>query len=174
MKKLFLIFGLFFWITSCDDAIVVDAPDMTEFTADVDYCGSYLVYQLTESKTVALILNLDSRDLPAQEQNKNIPITEGMLTYREFDGPIDESNYFCQDIPPLEPSVINQWISQASGFININTTEVLDEETEEITGYLHLITLNAVVWSDTSENSPGIDVTQESYQFGDGLTLPAD
>lgn len=69
--------------------------------------------QFEDSLQNVLTTNVD-KDIVLNFNNNN------RLTYRLYDGDVP-SDYFCSQIPPKEPRVIDEYQSTSGGTININT-----------------------------------------------------
>ena len=131
MKKSILV--LFFSIgllSACNDGDF-DVPAF-EFTEELKTCGEYVLYKTSESNTEAIIMTLTSTSLPSAAGEKTLDVTSSnSVTYRIFSEAIG-TDYFCQDIPPIEPSILKE-LSASDGTIIIITEEILSNGT--LTGY---------------------------------------
>ncbi|MDT8346764.1 MAG: hypothetical protein RQ756_03100, partial [Flavobacteriaceae bacterium] len=97
-------FLLFF---ACDDGDIIT----TRFDFDdiaIQECGTLVFFKINTQTNEALVLRLTTNQaITEQEGVFSVPIdgNNSIFEYRKFDGPIP-SNYFCSDIPPTEPRVI--------------------------------------------------------------------
>ena len=160
MKKILTLL-LIFSLSSCSDGDF-DVPSFN-FTDTVTSCGEYVLYVTNSSKTELLALSLVKTHLGTTAGEKTIDIgstaaaTSIKATYRIVASAIG-TDYFCQNIPPLEPKVSKELIA-TSGTVTIKTTEVLSGTT--ITGYKHEISLNQLLFFDGTER-----VFFETFPFG--------
>ena len=154
------VFFLFLGFLSCDDG---DFDQIQfDFEESINICGEYLLYRTSPEKKEALIISLNETDVVQEVGEVTIPITPNNIIYRIFSDKVD-SDYFCTIIPPAQPTVEKEWlaVAGASNQISIITTEILDES-EEITGYKHNITLHNLVLEDENQQE-----RYATYNFGD-------
>lgn len=140
MKKILLLFSLIA-LNSCDDGdIIVSSFDFSE--QDVDYCSTV---DDTESETVNYIfykINSDTNEAIAFRISTDEPIltelsnetaytfnlgssSDTFVSYRIFNNPVT-SDYFCNEVPPSQPSVTEEYIS-AEGTVTIVTEGEYDD-----------------------------------------------
>ena len=141
MKKILLLFSLIA-LNSCDDGdIIVSSFDFSE--QDVDYCSTV---DDTESETVNYIfykINSDTNEAIAFRISTDEPIltelsnetaytfnlgssSDTFVSYRIFNNPVT-SDYFCNEVPPSQPSVTEEYIS-AEGTVTIVTEGEYDDD----------------------------------------------
>ncbi len=156
MKKLLILF-LAFTLNACNDGDF-DVPDF-EFTEEVNICGEYVLYISNTKSTEVLVLTLPSTAIDTIVKVRVLPISSTVTaTYRIFDKGITE-NYFCQDIPPIEPKILKELKADERGVVNITTTEILKDSI--ITGYSHEITISELLFNDGKER-----IYFENFYFG--------
>ncbi len=159
MRYLFLFFIAFSFL-SCDDGDF----DVLQFNFEttVNSCGTYVLYRTNSEKTEALIIHLTPTDIVQEVGVKEIQISATNVFYRIFDEALG-SDYFCNPIPPTSPTVLKEWTAIAGihNKILIDTTEIIDETDNTITGYKHTITFSNLVL----ENN-GVQEKYISYEFG--------
>lgn len=162
MKKVLLLFALVV-INACGDGdIDIDIIDFD--SAALQFCES----QTTVNSTVffkinddeALILELQSGLLQNQATTDTIRSTiptQSNLTYRFFDDGVSK-NYFCDEIPPATPSVVEEILAEA-GEVLITTIQ----SATDTTLYEHTLKLSGV----TLVNSKGERITNTQIEdFG--------
>jgi len=153
MKYFLLAFSLFL-LVSCKDG-EIEVPEFT-FENTVYTCGNYTLHRRNAANTKALILNLQTADLPNTAGTTDLPNAGRTVLYRVFDGTIS-SSYFCAAVPPTTPQVVEEW--QGSNFsITIETTE--DASTTPST-YQHTITLHDLLLTNGTEQE-----IFETFYFG--------
>jgi len=140
--------------TSCKDGII-EVPEFT-FESTVYVCDTYTLYRRNGSDTKALVLTLQASDLPNTTGTGTLNSSGRTVLYRVFDGAIG-SAYFCSEVPPVSPQVVEEWTGTAFS-ITIDTVE--DISTSPITHH-HTITLNDLVLSRNDEQ----EIFEEFY-FG--------
>ena len=141
MKKL-ITFFLCISILSCDDGDL-DIPAF-DFEKIVYGCeikdNNYTLFRLGIAETI--IVTLSKTDLKEQETEDpiKVPITAENVIYRTFSDQISQ-DYFCKDVPPIEPRILSNWtgVSGNDNNIIIVTVKVFDSK-NNITGYKHTIT----------------------------------
>lgn len=154
MKKLLILF-LAFTLNACNDGDF-DVP-VFEFTEKVNVCGEFVLYIASTNSTEVLVLTLPSTAL-GTAPTVALPISATVTaTYRIFDKGIS-ANYFCQDIPPLEPTILKDLKADA-GAINIAATENLANGV--VTGYSYEIVISNLNFNDGKER-----IFFETFYFG--------
>ncbi len=119
MKKCILLFFIVLFAMSCDDGDF-DVPSFV-FSSNVQKCGDLILYNISDDSKEVLILNLAENDtifFITPQVNASFPLTN-KISYRVFNTNVS-SSYFCQDIPPVSPSIIEEW--NGSGTLIVNNT----------------------------------------------------
>ncbi len=156
MKKLLILF-LAFTLNACNDGDF-DVP-VFEFTETVNKCGESVLYITNTQKTEVLVLTLPPKAIDTIVKAQDFPISATVTaTYRIVDKAIG-ANYFCQDIPPLEPKIVKEIKADDGGIVNIITIEVLTNGA--ITSYNHEITISNLLLKDGNER-----IYHENFVFG--------
>jgi hypothetical protein len=162
MKKIFiLILCINLW--SCNDGDL-DIPAF-EFEEQVYGCdiknGTYTLFKMGVAE--AIIITLPSDVL--REEVTTVPfevlVTTSNVVYRTFSSKISAS-YFCNDIPPVVPTISSNWtgVPSATSKILIETVEDLDFS-GTVTGYVHQITFENLKVESGSEY-----ISFENAEFG--------
>lgn len=142
---------------SCNDGNF-EIPSM-EFEASISECGDLLLYRLNNAKTEVIALSLSEDLLPTEEKAITISLgSSTTVTYLIFDTKVGTS-YFCNDIPPTTPKVLQNYTA-TNGNIIINTTPITDVD-NTVTGYSHTIVLTDLILNNGSEK-----LGFESFDFG--------
>ena len=144
MKK-YILLALLTIFLSCDDGdLEIETLDFDSITS-VQSCGGVSVTSANVLFKIngdeALILELPNWAIKNEATTEDITvnITEsGSVIYRIFSGTVS-SNYFCDDVPPVEPVVTKEIIAQ-DGVVFI-TTAAVDSVTFEHTIRLSGISL---------------------------------
>ncbi len=128
MKKLFG-FLLIVFTLSCDDGNK-DIPSFDFSDSTVNNCGELVLFKIDENETLIIELNEDNTDdeFFTQVRDDSFTLTENgaqTITYRTFDEN-PTTGYFCQNIPPTSPTIINEW--NGSGTLIVTTTMTEDDE----------------------------------------------
>ncbi len=168
MKKLLfaITFALFF---SCNDGdIEVQVIDFEQGT--IDSCDSVIststsiLFKINDTEAIILELasGLLKNEITAEGTSIQSNIPTSKLTYRTFSDKVSKT-YFCSDIPPATPMVVEE-LEAKSGTVIITTTT----DTDSI-NFSHNIQLEDVVFitesdtqiSDLNLNSFGIITTKK-------------
>lgn len=175
MKKIVFLFAIASILFSCDDGdLTIEEIDL-ESTATVEACtsstgipaGVTLLFKINGTET--LILEAPSSLFINEVTEVDTPRTAALNSdancyYRSFDTSIT-SGYFCDELPSDVPIALEY--TAVSGTIEVTTTEVLDPDTMEITGYLHNTIFTNVVFTGTN----GQDVRYVEFIFGEVTTV---
>ena len=162
MKKVFLLFTFLILFACSDGDLDIEVIDF-DSTA-LQFCESQTTINSTVffkiNDTEALILELQTGLLQNQVTTDTIRSTipsQSNLIYRFFDDGVSK-NYFCDDIPPATPSVIEEILAEA-GEVLITT---MQSETDT-TRYEHTLKLSGV----TLVNEKGERITNTQIEdFG--------
>lgn len=162
MKKLFLLLicPLFF---GCDDGdLQIETLDFNSIVT-VQTCNTVSIttqntlFKLNDNQ--ALIIDLAANVLKNEEGVIEIEITDSTdttLIYRIFSDAAT-SNYFCDDIPPITPTVIDEIVA-SKGTLKITT--VLSDTTEG--SFEHTIEIIDITL-DTSQGQRITDLTIDEF-----------
>lgn len=132
MKKTLGILSLIFLFFSCDDGdIVVTDFEIEDATLNVCGLDQKVIYAINNDgvyESISLILDATG---PINDSVSNALITQvrdtaytfnlsgnNKLIYRIYDGPI-ENSYFCSNIPPSQPKVLQEFTSGDAGIVSI-------------------------------------------------------
>lgn len=169
MRKLFFLGVCLTILWSCSDGdLQIEAIDFDE--GSIQFCSGQVDIETTLffkiNSSEALILDLQSNLIKNEPSQSPITSTIGSrssLTYRFFSGEVAKS-YFCDEIPPASPSVIEE-INATDGVIQIIST--LDTVTKSTKTYNHAFNITEVVLTNGSGESI---IDQTGIDFGDYKT----
>ncbi|WP_435622943.1 hypothetical protein [Flagellimonas sp.] len=172
MKKILFPVLCLGWLMSCSDGDlqieIIDFNDVSAQSCDSPVTTSTtLLFKINDDE--ALILDLQSGVLDngvvgeTVTTNSTIP-SQSALTYRIFSDGIT-SSYFCDDIPPATPVVVEE-IEAPEGMVIIETVADADG-----TNFVHTISLSNVTFvNDAGERISNLAVDE----FGEVTTaVPA-
>ncbi len=168
MRKFFLLLCSLGMVISCSDGDlqieVIDFNDIVpQSCTSADPTTNNILFKI--NGTEALILDLQSGALNNGVVGETVATESTVpggstLTFRVFSDAVN-NNYFCDDIPPATPTVIEE-ISATEGSILIET--VIDADT---TNFVHTIRLNEI----TFVNQAGERISNLTIdEFGDVTT----
>ena len=140
MKKILFFLSLIA-LSSCDDGdIIVSSFDFSE--QDVEYCSTvdntesetvnYIFYKINPETNEAIAFRISTDEPILTELSNETPYTfnlgsssNSFVSYRIFNNAIT-SDYFCNEVPPSQPSVTEEYIS-AEGTVTIVTQGEYDD-----------------------------------------------
>ncbi|MFJ1473700.1 hypothetical protein ACILE9_05490 [Capnocytophaga cynodegmi] len=161
-KVLFLSFIFTLCLIACNDGdlevetISFDNSNVLSCTSDTT-----ATFLFKYNSKQALVLELPKGVLKNEENNlSGIISNDYKLYYRTFSDAVNTS-YFCGSYPPVSPSVISQF-EATGGKISIVTKPILNETTQEVLRYDHLITITDLVIL----NSEGNKLVDSNFVFG--------
>ena len=130
MKKLMLIFIVII-ILSCDDGNI-DVPDFNFENTIINNCGDLVLSKINDNEVLVIELDEDNTEdvflTTPREDGETFSLTESgsnTITYRTFDSE-PSTDYFCQNVPPTSPTVINEWTG--TGDLVVTTTLSIDDQ----------------------------------------------
>jgi len=149
MKKYILLFLTSICFFACDDGdIIVTTFDFDEDAVlvacrEVDQVGEIsdqpitLLYTTNTEPNESLSLTLSGSEFTGKfsgidEQDSlvvNLNQTN-KLVYRTYDAPINGSEYFCNDIPPSQPKVLEEYTTTNGGQV-VFTTTIIEQDDED-------------------------------------------
>lgn len=146
MRKIAL-FSFLFLLISCDDGdLQIETINFDD--GDVQYCNTAttatsIFFKINEDE--ALILNLQTGIIKNEVSDGIIISTvpaQSKITYRIFSDNVTK-NYFCDAVPPVTPSVLQE-INAEGGEVLVETT------TKDSITYEHQIKLSGISLVDDS------------------------
>ncbi|HZJ19118.1 MAG TPA: hypothetical protein VFD35_02035 [Pricia sp.] len=172
MKKI-LFLAMLIGLSSCDDGdlqieqVNFDASNIEFCPGIADPTQTTFFFKINQDE--ALLLNLPGgliNNATSEPGNfvSTIPDNSNLI-YRFFSGNVT-SAYFCDAIPPLEPSVVKENLATAG---NISVDTKVDTLTAETKEYRHTISITDL----TLNNDQGEQLTDLStLVYGDFITNP--
>lgn len=155
MKKLLPVF-IALLLFSCNDGDF-DTPEF-EFEDTVYSCGEYILYVTNSNATETMVMTLTNDELNTTVGTEEYPVSTSLeIVYRLFDAGIS-SSYFCQEIPPTSPVVLDE-MNADSATVVIVTTEIFEDNV--LTGYAYEISISDLLFLDGGER-----IYYESFPFG--------
>jgi hypothetical protein len=176
MKRIVSLLFVALFLNSCDDGNLIQEDISFEDVATQSCNTNNIIYKLKDKES--LILELPESSFTNEPSLVGSPTiidinSANRVVYRFYNGTVSSST-ICETIPPITPTVTDQWTATA-GKIQIFTTAVkttnpVDNSTR-ITGYNHNIVFKNVTFAKNS----GTQV-YETFPFGDyvisATTLP--
>lgn len=161
MKRLLALFTALSMF-SCDDGdLTLERLNFDE-TAVETPCGELLLFKIGESRQESLMIELSGesadifRSLPENGNSRTYTINNSSVKalYRIFDGDVNR-NYFCNDIPPISPLVIEEWYA-TGGRVEI-VTSLEEDDNDNLPASLEGIVLNedGTINKEASRDSDG-------------------
>lgn len=140
MKRVLLVFLITVTLFSCDDGdLIVTSFDFTDIP--IDLCTTadntetettnYIFYKINNETNETLVFQLSTAEPILTRLSGNTPYvfnagaSTNKISYRLFTSAVT-GNYFCQSIPPTNPVVNEEYLSD-EGTIEIRTLGVFDD-----------------------------------------------
>jgi len=164
MKKL-VVFLLAVIALSCDDGNV-DIPEFNFSDAEIENCGDLVLYKINENETLIIELSNSATDenfFTTDWDNEEFTLASDAITYRTLDSK-PGSDYFCQNIPPTTPNIINEWIG--SGELLIVDTFTTRDDEDGVSGILEC-NGNDPNGDEDGDNIPNYSDTTDDGNDGD-------
>ncbi len=172
MRKICLPFLLIGILLGCGDGDLdietIDFNDVSVQFCDSPVAGSSnILFKISD--TEALILNLQSGALnngvvgDTITTESTVP-SQSQITYRNFSETVS-SNYFCDDIPPATPTVVQE-VEAEDGLVLIES--IIDADT---INYVHTINLSGISFvTESGERITNLTIDE----FGEVTTVIPD
>lgn len=173
MRK-YLLIGLLGFMSACDDGdLQIEQVDFD--SVSISTCGD--VEEATDAtfffkidQDEALILNLESglltNQTPEAGSLTSVIPSASDLVYRLFSDDVS-SDYFCSNIPPIEPTVIEE-NTATGGSLSIDTH--ISSATKDVKNYGHTISITGLALT----NAQGESITDTStFEYGTYTTSTA-
>ncbi len=130
MKKIVTLCTLFS-LLSCDDGNF-NVPEFN-FDDDINSCGDLLLSKINGTEVLIVELaedntSTDNAFFTTEREDETFTLSEtgsNTVVYRTFDAS-PTTSYFCQNIPPTTPNIVNEWIG--TGTLQVTTTLSIDDE----------------------------------------------
>ena len=130
MKKLACLLFSAVLASSCDDGDLI-VTDFNFENQELEWCGdtnAQVLFNINNdlvNEAIAFRFDLDTPEpefFSTEEGQIRIPLNErNRIVYRVFDAEVDE-DYFCNEIPPISPGVVEEYESTNGGAVIITTT----------------------------------------------------
>lgn len=151
MRKLSLPILLTLMLSSCGDGdLQIETIDFDSVSPqscdDLQAASTNILFKINDDE--ALILDLQSSVFNNGVIGETITTestvpSQSSITYRIFSDDVS-SNYFCDEIPPVSPTVIEE-VEAEGGMVIIETTADADN-----TNFVHTISLSGISFVTTS------------------------
>ena len=169
--KQFFIFLLFFSTLSCSDGNQAE-PEFNFSNVAINDCGELVLFKINENETLIIELsglNVNNTFLTQVHENENFSLSENgsnKITYRVFDDK-PTATYFCQNIPPTTPLVLNEWLGSGNLVVNtIMTEDDNDTVIEDVNSSLDTDGDSFLNFKDWDDDNDGI-LTKDEDPNGD-------
>lgn len=171
MKNFFLLALVSFSLFSCDDGdIIVTTFDFDE-DATLTACREAdeavntsdqlitLLYTTNTEPSESLSLSLSGTDFTGKfngiEQQDSLVINlnqTNKIVYRTYDAPINGGEYFCNDIPPSQPRVLEEYSTTNGGQVILITTITAQDDNDGIPAEDEDLNGNGNYFDDDTDN----------------------
>ncbi|SHJ86669.1 hypothetical protein SAMN04487911_14715 [Arenibacter nanhaiticus] len=163
MKKILILF-ISAMLYSCDDGdLQIETINFDD--SNIQFCGSQattstsLLFKINGEEALLLTLKEGMLKNEASQGEIAYPISgDTKVTYRIFSDKLTK-NYFCDAIPPIAPTVVEEIVAQ-KGTVYITTTQKTEGET---TSYEHLIRLGDITLLNNSNDQRITDLRINNF-----------
>lgn len=134
MKRYLLLLATALILSSCDDGDII----VSDFNFDLDSELTLCEFQFQNSERRVLHIITESNeaisftfeenimekiDNVIQPEDFSIPINStNRINYRRLDANVNSDDYFCQQIPPSQPRVLEEFVSTTGGSVEFTIT----------------------------------------------------
>lgn len=127
MKKICFLFFASFIFFSCDDGDLI-VSDFNFENKQLKFCGteeSQVLFNINNEgvfESIAFVFQPSAlENLEGENSQVEIELnSENEIIYRTFDGEV-KADYFCNQIPPINPSVVQEYRSTTGGTVVFTT-----------------------------------------------------
>lgn len=135
MKNFFLLFSFGLVLIGCDDGDIIVSDFNFNEDSQLNICefeGNRKVLHIVTESNEAISFTFQQDILENVEDVINpgtfsVPINNSnRVNFRRLDANVDSNSYFCQEIPPSQPNVIEEFVSTSGGSVEFTITRVSD------------------------------------------------
>lgn len=139
MKRLFLSVLAIFLFCGCDDGDIIVSDFNFDSDSSLNLCefeGNRKVLHIVTESNEAVSLTFSQNILENIENVINpgtfsVPINNSnRVNFRRLDANVNSNDYFCQEIPPSQPNVIEEFVSTTGGSVEFTITRVSGPEVD--------------------------------------------
>jgi hypothetical protein len=133
MRRLFLLSILSLFLFSCDDGDIIVSDFNFDESSALNLCefaGDRKVLHIVTESNEAISFIFDQNILENIENvidpfiSFSVAITNSnRVNYRRLNGNVESNIYFCQEIPPSEPTVIEEFTSTTGGNVEFRVLD---------------------------------------------------
>lgn len=160
MKRFFFLIGLV--LLSCDDGDAIITNFNFSDDTPLEICQentNYVLHYIDSETNEAISFQFSSSNFQTSYEGFEAPEpitinlgTSSVLNYRTLSNSTSSNTYFCQDIPPSSPSVIEEYQSTSGGQAII-TLEVFEEDDNDgVEASLEDINQNGNLFDDDTDD----------------------
>ncbi|HET8838763.1 MAG TPA: hypothetical protein VFM82_07210 [Flavobacteriaceae bacterium] len=148
-------------ISACDDGdVIVSTFDFSAET-QLQLCGANntkVIYGINNDPNESLSLNFEDDDfdgtfdsIPNPEPRTILLNNTNKLIYRSYNGQISGATYFCNEIPPSSPKVVDEYISTSGGSVVLTSTVTSQDDNDGVAAELEDLNGNGDYFDDDSD-----------------------
>lgn len=133
MKRIFLLFACNVFLMGCDDGDIIVSDFNFDVDSDLNLCefqGNRKVLHIVTESNEAISLTFEQNILENIEGvirpgTFSVPINNSnRINYRRLDATVNSDDYFCQEIPPSNPNVLEEFVSTSGGSVEFEIIKV--------------------------------------------------
>ncbi|MFO7745116.1 MAG: hypothetical protein R6V36_07020 [Psychroflexus sp.] len=139
MKRHLLFLAITLFFLSCDDGDIIVSDFNFDSDSALNLCefeGDNKVLHIVTESNEAISFTFEQNILENIENVINpgvfsVPINESnRINYRRLDASVESNEYFCQQIPPSGPNVLEEFESTSGGSVEFTITRVSGPEVD--------------------------------------------
>ncbi len=161
MRKLFLLFVLGGIISGCDDGDVIVSTFDFDSETQLQLCGensTKVIYGINTDPNESLSFNFEDENFTGTSDSLQNPAprtinldNNNKLIYRSYNGGISGSDYFCNEIPPSSPNVVDEYTSTSGGSVVFNTTVTSQDDGDGVPAEMEDLNGNGDYFDDDTD-----------------------
>lgn len=161
LRKLFFLGVVAAMSVSCDDGdVIVSTFDFNSETP-LHLCGenvTKVIYSINTEPNESLSFNFEDEDFDGTFDSIQNPAPRTILLddvnkllYRSYTGAINGSDYFCNEIPPSSPKVVDEYTSTSGGSVVLTTTVTAQDDNDEVSAEMEDLNENGNYLDDDTD-----------------------
>lgn len=142
MKKLFFLLVFMGIFIGCDDGDIIVTTFDFDSETQLHLCGensTKVIFGINTEPSESLSFNFEDENFDGTFDSIQNPAPriialdgDNQLLYRSYNGKISGGDYFCNEVPPSSPSVLEEYTSTLGGSIVLTTTVTTQDDNDGV------------------------------------------
>lgn len=161
-QKCIVLFFLTCLLTSCDDGDLIVTTFDFDSETQLQLCGksaTKVIYAFNDDPIESISFNFDDPDFDGvffdtipNPPARSIKINQAnRLVYRTYSSQISQGNYFCSEVPPSSPTVLEEYASTSGGNVIFTTTVIKQDDNDGVPKELEDLNGNGNFFDDDTD-----------------------